>query len=62
MAGQYRLDGGEYGTGKRIPLEYTRAIISAALNGKLETVDYRPAAGIWINDAFIIAREYPPIY
>lgn len=41
---------GEYGTGKRIPLEYTRGIISAVLNGKLETVIYRrqPVFGLMI--------------
>jgi len=41
---------GGYGTGKRIPLEYTRAIISAALNGKLETVAYnrQPVFGLMI--------------
>ena len=30
--------GGKYGTGKRIPLEYTRTIINAALTGKLEGI------------------------
>ena len=30
--------GGSYGTGKRIPLAYTRAMIKAALNGKLDEV------------------------
>lgn len=34
--------GGAYGTGKRIPLAYTRAMISAALNGELEHVPCRP--------------------
>lgn len=33
--------GGEYGIGKRIQLEYTRAMIKAALEGKLEKVRYR---------------------
>lgn len=34
--------GGEYGTGNRIPLEYTRAIISAVLNGKPDSVAWHP--------------------
>ncbi|MCB0761065.1 MAG: phosphoenolpyruvate carboxykinase (ATP) [Flavobacteriales bacterium] len=33
--------GGAYGTGSRISLKYTRAMITAALEGKLEQVDYR---------------------
>ncbi len=32
--------GGEYGTGARIKLKYTRAMITAALEGKLENVSY----------------------
>jgi len=32
--------GGEYGTGSRIKLKYTRAMITAALTGKLNDVDY----------------------
>ena len=32
--------GGEYGTGERISLKYTRSMISAILNGELENVDY----------------------
>lgn len=33
--------GGEYGVGERIKLKYTRAMISAALEGKLDNVGYR---------------------
>jgi phosphoenolpyruvate carboxykinase (ATP) len=33
--------GGAYGTGSRIKLRYTRAMITAALNGTLETVEYK---------------------
>ena len=42
--------GGEYGVGARIPLEYTRAIISAALNGKLDSVAFhrQPVFGLMI--------------
>lgn len=32
--------GGEYGTGERLSLKYTRAMIGAALQGKLEHVNY----------------------
>ena len=32
--------GGEYGVGKRIRLSYTRAMITAALSGALDNVDY----------------------
>ena len=32
--------GGEYGVGSRIKLKYTRAMITAALEGKLENVEY----------------------
>lgn len=32
--------GGKYGVGKRIDLKYTRAMITAALEGKLDFVDY----------------------
>jgi len=42
--------GGEYGVGTRIPLEYTRAIISAVLNGKLDSVAFhrQPVFGLMI--------------
>ncbi|HNQ12318.1 MAG TPA: phosphoenolpyruvate carboxykinase (ATP) [Bacteroidia bacterium] len=33
--------GGAYGTGSRIKLAYTRALITAALNGELDKVDYK---------------------
>lgn len=33
--------GGQYGVGKRISLKNTRALINAALDGKLEQVEYR---------------------
>jgi len=32
--------GGSYGTGSRIKLKYTRAMVDAALNGELDTVEY----------------------
>jgi phosphoenolpyruvate carboxykinase (ATP) len=33
--------GGEYGEGSRIKLKYTRAMITAALNGELDNVDFK---------------------
>jgi phosphoenolpyruvate carboxykinase (ATP) len=33
--------GGPYGTGKRISIRYTRALLNAALNGKLNDVKYK---------------------
>jgi len=33
--------GGAYGTGERMKLKYTRAMISAALRGELDTVEYK---------------------
>ncbi len=40
--------GGAYGEGSRIKLKYTRAMITAALNGKLETVEFKkhPVFGV----------------
>ncbi|MBF2709333.1 phosphoenolpyruvate carboxykinase (ATP) [Flavobacterium soyangense] len=40
--------GGPYGTGSRMKLKYTRAMITAAINGELENVDYdsHPVFGI----------------
>ena len=35
--------GGPYGVGNRISLKYTRAMITAALDGKLDNVGYRPS-------------------
>lgn len=33
--------GGAYGTGSRMSLKYTRAMITAAMNGELDNVDYK---------------------
>lgn len=33
--------GGAYGTGQRIPLRYSRAIVNAILNGQLENAEYK---------------------
>jgi phosphoenolpyruvate carboxykinase (ATP) len=35
-------NGGGYGVGNRMKLEYTRAMITAALEGKLDSVAYHP--------------------
>jgi phosphoenolpyruvate carboxykinase (ATP) len=34
--------GGPYGIGHRIPIQYTRAMVAAALNGELNAVTYHP--------------------
>jgi len=42
--------GGPYGTGSRMKLKYTREMISSAMEGKLDGVDYKehPVFGLWI--------------
>lgn len=42
--------GGAYGEGKRISLNYTRAMVHAALEGNLDTVEYVPHEnfGVWV--------------
>lgn len=44
--------GGPYGVGNRIPIKYTRAMVSAALNGDLAHVGFQshPIFKIWIPD------------
>jgi phosphoenolpyruvate carboxykinase (ATP) len=37
LAGEHRLDGGPFGVGKRISIRHTRALLNAALDGKLAT-------------------------
>ena len=37
--------GGSYGTGERMKLKYTRAMITAALEGKLNDVEYNTLSG-----------------
>lgn len=41
--------GGAYGTGSRIKLKFTRAMITAALTGELENVDYNEHAVFGLN-------------
>lgn len=45
--------GGPYGIGHRIPIKFTRAMVSAALNGDLDHVTYHqhPVFKLWIPDA-----------
>lgn len=45
--------GGPYGTGKRMKLAYTRAMISAALNGQLDQVSYaeHPVFGLMMPES-----------
>jgi phosphoenolpyruvate carboxykinase (ATP) len=33
--------GGDYGVGNRMPIKATRALLAAAMNGKLDDADYR---------------------
>ena len=40
--------GGEYGTGDRIKLRFTRAMITAALEGKLDNVSFELTKGTHI--------------
>lgn len=49
--------GGAYGTGKRMKLSYTRAMITAALNGSLNTIEFKndPVFG------FAIPQECPSV-
>ncbi|MFE5319504.1 phosphoenolpyruvate carboxykinase (ATP) [Paenibacillus sp. NPDC056579] len=44
--------GGSYGVGKRMNLAYTRAMVTAALNGTLEQASFTadPIFGVWIPD------------
>lgn len=52
--------GGEYGVGSRIKLKYTRAMITAALTGKLDNVDYttHPVFGLSMpNDCENVPNE-----
>lgn len=44
--------GGSYGTGKRIKLAYTRAMITAALNGSIEQANFTsdPTFGLFVPD------------
>src|SRR5690606_37274226 len=46
-------NGGAYGTGNRIKLEYTRAIVDAILNGKLDDADVAedPVFGLQVPTA-----------
>jgi phosphoenolpyruvate carboxykinase (ATP) len=42
--------GGPFGTGQRMPLKYTRAMIQAALTGQLDHIEFcsEPHFGLWI--------------
>jgi len=45
--------GGPYGVGQRISIKHTRALVSAALNGDLDTVSYsqHPIFKLWVPDS-----------
>lgn len=61
--------GGPYGVGKRISIRYTRALLSAALEGKLDDVEYYqdPVFGFYVpkhapgvpDDVLYPARSWP---
>ena len=53
LARQYRLERGAYGTGERISIAHTRALVHAALEGALDRVPMHPdpAFGLLVPDA-----------
>lgn len=52
-AGVYLVNTGWNGTGKRMKLSYTRAMITAALNGSIESASFLtdPYFGVWVPTA-----------
>jgi len=49
--------GGAYGTGKRMPIKATRALLAAALDGSLKTAEFRTDA----NFGFEVPTEVPGV-
>ncbi|MCW3848742.1 phosphoenolpyruvate carboxykinase [Sphingomonas sp. LB-2] len=49
--------GGKYGVGKRMPIKATRALLNAALDGGLDTVDYRKDP----NFGFMVPMSAPGV-
>ncbi|PAP96773.1 phosphoenolpyruvate carboxykinase [Mesorhizobium wenxiniae] len=47
--------GGAYGTGKRMPIKATRALLAAALDGSLKTADYRTDANFGFDVPVAVA-------
>ena len=43
--------GGAYGTGKRMPIAATRALLTAALNGSLNNVEFRERSELRLRGA-----------
>ncbi|PDQ20853.1 phosphoenolpyruvate carboxykinase (ATP) [Mesorhizobium sanjuanii] len=53
--------GGAYGTGKRMPIKATRALLAAALNGSLKTADFRTDANFGFEVPVAVAGVDPAI-
>ena len=51
--------GGPYGVGSRMKIAYTRAMITAALTGQLDNVQYREASGLQSRHADVSAPACP---
>jgi len=48
--------GGKYGTGRRMPIKVTRALLTAALNGSLRNADFRNRPLFRLRGADLAAR------
>ncbi len=49
--------GGEYGTGSRMPIKETRALLTAALDGSLKSADFRKD----VNFGFMVPESVPGV-
>jgi phosphoenolpyruvate carboxykinase (ATP) len=66
LAGQHGWTGGKYGVGKRMPIKATRALLNAALDGSLNSAEFRtdpnfgfevPVAVRGVDSAILNPRE-----
>ncbi|MBT9152678.1 MAG: Phosphoenolpyruvate carboxykinase (ATP) [Firmicutes bacterium] len=55
LAGTERWTGGDHGSGKRISIAYTRAIITAILSGDLDKCSYQPDRSSAHNKAQVLS-------
>jgi len=53
--------GGAYGTGRRMPIKVTRALLAAALDGSLKTADFRTDANFGFAVPVAVAGVDPAI-
>src|SRR5256885_11211257 len=53
--------GGKYGTGRRMPIKVTRALLTAALNGSLRNADFRTDKYFRFAGPTSLPRRQPPI-